>query len=280
MSRKNGARKTQPGAPGRTEPNEPGGRLLAAICPPPAGCPAFHQLTAFSSQWQARTERICPRSEVVMQQHAARRKDWAAWQVKEEELCDEIRELSSQVQAEQQERDQAVGRETILEQELRAERRRRIDLEAQITLADTWKAEAAAADRAARLANSNSALAAATESEAAREWKRQAAEARRAEAKASAAQHRAELAAQNARKELNRHLEEREQQFQQRVQQARASEAEVLAEAWRMSGELRSELDAVRTSDRSDRPSEGSSARQALQDLRELRQRYTDMLGP
>ena len=28
---------------------------------------------------------------------------------------------------------------------------------------------------------------------------------------------------------------------------ARASEAEVLAEAWRMSGELRSELDAVRS---------------------------------
>ncbi len=41
---------------------------------------------------------------------------------------------------EQQERDQAVGREVILEQELRAERRRRIDMEAQVTLADSWKA--------------------------------------------------------------------------------------------------------------------------------------------
>lgn len=219
-------------------------------------------------------------SEVVMQQHAARRKDWAAWQAKEEELCDEIRDLGEQLRAEQQEHDQVMGRETILEQELRAERRRRIDLEAQLTLADTWKAEAQAADRAARLANSNSALAAKTESEAAREWKRQAAEARKAEAKASAGQQRAELAAQNARKELHRHLEEREQHFQQRVQQARASEAEVLAEAWRMSGELRSELDAVRSSDRPESELQEGSARQALQDLRELRQRYTDMLGP
>ena len=38
------------------------------------------------------------------------------------------------------ERDQAMGREVLLEQELRAERRRRIDLEAQATLADSWKA--------------------------------------------------------------------------------------------------------------------------------------------
>lgn len=46
----------------------------------------------------------------------------------------------SKVATEQQERDQAVGREVILEQELRAERRRRIDMEAQVTLADSWKA--------------------------------------------------------------------------------------------------------------------------------------------
>lgn len=46
----------------------------------------------------------------------------------------------SKVATEQQERDQAIGREVILEQELRAERRRRIDMEAQVTLADSWKA--------------------------------------------------------------------------------------------------------------------------------------------
>ena len=78
--------------------------------------------------------------------------------------------------------------------------------------------------------------------------------------------------------DLNSHLEEREQQFGQRVQMARASEAEVLAEAWRMSGELRSELDAVRSGEAAP-ASQDSSARQALQDLRELRQRYNDMLG-
>lgn len=78
--------------------------------------------------------------------------------------------------------------------------------------------------------------------------------------------------------DLNSHLEEREQQFGQRVQMARASEVEVLAEAWRMSGELRSELDAVRSGEAAP-PSQDSSARQALQDLRELRQRYNDMLG-
>lgn len=64
------------------------------------------------------------------------------------------------------------------------------------------QAEAAAADRAARMSSSNAALAASAESEAAREWKRQAAEARRAEAKAMASQQRAEVAAQNARKEI------------------------------------------------------------------------------
>ena len=63
------------------------------------------------------------------------------------------------------------------------------------------EAEAAAADRAARMSSSNAALAASAESEAAREWKRQAAEARRAEAKAMAGQQRAELAAQQARKD-------------------------------------------------------------------------------
>ena len=36
-------------------------------------------------------------SEVVMQQHAARKKDWKTWQGKEEELNDEIRELRRQV---------------------------------------------------------------------------------------------------------------------------------------------------------------------------------------
>ena len=93
-----------------------------------------------------------------------------------------------------------------------------------------------------------------------------------------AGQHRAELAAQQARKELNSHLEEREQQFSQRVKMARASEAEVLAEAWRMSGELRSELDEIRSAGAQGQSSD-SRARQALQDLRELRQRYNDMLG-
>ena len=78
------------------------------------------------------------RSEVVMQQHAARRKDWAAWQAKEEELCDEIRDLGEQLRAEQQEHDQVMGRETILEQELRAERRRRIDLEARPRQVPGW----------------------------------------------------------------------------------------------------------------------------------------------
>lgn len=79
-------------------------------------------------------------SEVVMQQHAARKKDWTSWQAKEDELNDEIRSLRHEMHAEQQERDQAMGREVLLEQELRAERRRRIDLEAQVTLADSWKA--------------------------------------------------------------------------------------------------------------------------------------------
>ncbi len=60
---------------------------------------------------------------------------------------------------------------------------------------------------------------------------------------------------------------------------ARASEAEVLAEAWRMSGELRSELDAVRSGEAAVPQGNDSSARRALQDLRELRQRYNDMLG-
>lgn len=78
--------------------------------------------------------------------------------------------------------------------------------------------------------------------------------------------------------ELNSRLEEREHQFSQRVQMARASEAEVLAEAWRMSGELRSELDAVRSGEAVPQGND-SSARRALQDLRELRQRYNDMLG-
>eukprot|EP00931_Biecheleriopsis_adriatica_P066282 TRINITY_DN40679_c0_g1_i1.p1 TRINITY_DN40679_c0_g1~~TRINITY_DN40679_c0_g1_i1.p1 ORF type:complete len:263 (+),score=67.21 TRINITY_DN40679_c0_g1_i1:175-963(+) len=218
-------------------------------------------------------------SEVVMQQHTARRKDWAAWHAREEKLAEEVRDLRQEVFSEQQAREEALGREAILEQELRAERRRRIDLEAKVTLADTWKTEALAADRAAKITSANAALQASVESEAAREWKRQAIEYRQAEAKCAAKQHQAEVAAQQARQALTRHVDEQKE----KDQTIKLQESEVLTEAWRVSGELRSELHTVaRQSPYGGSTGEvlqnGSAARQALHDLREVRLRYTSLL--
>eukprot|EP00930_Biecheleria_cincta_P046767 TRINITY_DN32302_c0_g1_i1.p1 TRINITY_DN32302_c0_g1~~TRINITY_DN32302_c0_g1_i1.p1 ORF type:complete len:163 (-),score=44.85 TRINITY_DN32302_c0_g1_i1:281-769(-) len=120
-------------------------------------------------------------SEVVMQQHAARRQDWSNFQATEQLLSEQVQSLRQKFESELKERDEAVGREVIMEQELRAERRRRIELEAKITLVGTWKEEALAADRALRTTSTNTIMQVNAESEAAREWKRQAAEARRGE---------------------------------------------------------------------------------------------------
>mmetsp|Transcript_44839 Transcript_44839/g.90421 ORF Transcript_44839/g.90421 Transcript_44839/m.90421 type:complete len:257 (-) Transcript_44839:115-885(-) len=221
-------------------------------------------------------------SEVVIQQHEARYEDWAQWRARESELLEEVRALQQQVQTLAQEQDG----QAVLDQELRAERRRRIDAEARLTGAEVWRTEAAAADRAARAASSHSISVQGAESNEAREWKRQATMARSAEASAIASEKRAEDTAYRAQQELARHLREAEGRVTQSERRAQASEAMALGEAWEITGELRSELDACcRGANRwgagsPPRPDgQFTTARHALQELRGVRERYNQLLA-
>eukprot|EP00933_Yihiella_yeosuensis_P030167 TRINITY_DN23831_c0_g1_i2.p1 TRINITY_DN23831_c0_g1~~TRINITY_DN23831_c0_g1_i2.p1 ORF type:complete len:138 (+),score=21.93 TRINITY_DN23831_c0_g1_i2:196-609(+) len=125
-----------------------------------------------------------------------------------------------------------------------------------------------------------------------REFKRQAEATRRSEAQLAVDMQRAEISAQRARQELNVYLSDVNTHARERSHQARTNEAEVFAEAWKMSGELRSELNEMHSKpSRQKAPGVDesaaagsnaaggiSSARQALEDLRKVRQRYSAIL--
>merc|ERR1712087_676831 len=121
-----------------------------------------------------------------------------------------------------------------------------------------WKTEAIAADRAARAASSHAAVAQGAEAVQAREWKAQLDAARRAEAQSMASETRAEQSARRARQELTRAMKDSEDNLANAERRAQANEAQVLGQAWQISGELRSELDAFRYAD--SRPPAGAPA--------------------
>jgi len=124
-----------------------------------------------------------------------------------------------------------------------------------------------------------------------REWQRNAERFRVGEERAANAERMAEDSLRRARQELgrrNRDLEKRTAEVELR---AEASEAEALATAYRLSGELRSELDTVRgatggfnggrdqyyNAPRSPAP-QVSQARRALEDIRGVRDRVDGLL--
>lgn len=221
-------------------------------------------------------------SEVVIQQHEARREDFTEWHARESELLAEVHALQQSVQTLAREQDGQAA----FDEELRAERRRRIDAEARLTGAEVWRTEAAAAGRAARAATSHAFSAQGDELSEAREWKHRAALARNAEAAAIAGEKRAEDNVLRARQEVARQVREAEGRASETERRAQATEAAALSEAWEITGELRSELDACsRGASRWGAGSPGrqegqfTTARHALQELRGVRERYNQLLA-
>merc|ERR1711920_703443 len=99
----------------------------------------------------------------------------------------------------------------------------------------------------------------------------------RAEAQSAASEVRAEQSARRARQELTRAMKDSEDNLANAERRAQANEAQVLGQAWQISGELRSELDAFRYAD--SRSPAGSSApsgqigdaKEALRELQKVR---------
>merc|ERR1719408_1028705 len=181
--------------------------------------------------------------QVVMQQHTARREDWAHFHAREAALLDEVAELRRFAE----DRDSLRWYEAKLMEELRLERRKRIDLEARLTGADRWRTEAIAAGRMARNAEVNMSFGQEAELAEAREWHRNAERFRAGEERAMAAERVAEDSLRRARQEIGRKNRELEKRTAEVELRAEASEAGALATAYRLSGELRGELDSVRT---------------------------------
>lgn len=225
--------------------------------------------------------------QVVMQQHTARREDWSHFHSREASLLDEVGELRRFAE----DRDSLRWYEAKIMEELRLERRKRIDLEARLTGADRWRTEAISAGRMARNAEVNMSFGQEAELAEAREWQRNAERFRSGEERAMASERLAEDSLRRARQELgrrNRDLEKRTAEVELR---AEASEAEALATAYRLSGELRSELDSVRGAAAvrgmggapgqyagSPAP-QVSQARRALEDIRGVRERVDGLLS-
>lgn len=231
-------------------------------------------------------------SEVIVQQHQARQKELAQWQAEREGLLEEVADQQHSLALVREEQAESCRAEVKLEQELKAERRRRIDVEARLLSAELWRNEAHAADRAARAVQSRMSAAAGAEAEEAREWKRRAEALKRREEQLLKGEAQAQQRAREAQQELQSHLREAERRMAEHEVRLRTSEAEVLSEGWKMSGELRAELDACArqgggqaqraTPKVAPGPKESSDrggARKALQELRELRQRYASLLS-
>jgi len=228
--------------------------------------------------------------QVVMQQHTARREDWSHFHSREASLLDEVGELRRFAE----DRDSLRWYEAKIMEELRVERRKRIDLEARLTGADRWRTEAISAGRMARNAEVNMSFGQEAELAEAREWQRNAERFRSGEERAMAGERLAEDSLRRARQELgkrNRDLEKRTAEVELR---AEASEAEALATAYRLSGELRGELDSVRGASRviqtGGAPAtyagggqaavpQVSQARRALEDIRGVRERVDGLLS-
>lgn len=225
--------------------------------------------------------------QVVMQQHTARREDWSHFHSREATLLDELGELRRFAE----DRDSLRWYEAKLMEELRLERRKRIDLEARLTGADRWRTEAISAGKMARNAEVNMTFSQEAELAEAREWQRNAERFRNGEERALAEARLSEDSLRRARQELGRKNRELEKRTAEVELRAEAGEAEALATAYRLSGELRGELDSVRsatgvrgaggaTAQYASSPQpQVSQARRALEDIRNVRERVDGLLS-
>lgn len=165
-------------------------------------------------------------SELVAEQHAARQDDWSEFRAWEASLVQEVLEGRCR---KAEEPEQLRKLEARLEGELRAERRRRIGLEAQLTVAEQRQKEGAGARQSSQrvaqeLREVNRQLEMAWEGEA---------EALVGEERAMAGMQRVELSA--------------ETRYAGNEYQLQTRQAEVLGVAWELSDELQAELDAYRS---------------------------------
>lgn len=239
-------------------------------------------------------KRYCKRlSQVVMQQHTARREDWAHFHARENQLLEEVGELRRFAE----DRDSLRWYEAKIMEELRLERRKRIDLEARLTGADRWRTEAIAAGRMARNAEVTMSFGQEAELAEAREWQRNAERFRAAEERAVASERFAEDSLKRSRQELGRSMRDLEKRAAEVELRAEASEAQTLSEGWRLAGELKGELDAMKGAAAQGYRGGGpkapalesvpvspvtgrvTSARRALEDIRGVRDRLDGVLS-
>lgn len=239
-------------------------------------------------------KRYCQRlSQVVMQQHTARREDWAHFHSREQQLLEEVGELRKFAE----DRDSLRWYEAKIMEELRLERRKRIDLEARLTGADRWRTEAIAAGRMARNAEVTMSFSQEAELAEAREWQRNAERFRAAEERAVASERFAEDSLRRSRQELGRSMRDLEKRAAECELRAEAGEAEALSTGWRLAGELKGEIDAMKGAAaqgyRGGNPPAAdlrpvspapttervTSARRALEDIRGVRDRLDGVLG-
>eukprot|EP00927_Polykrikos_kofoidii_P051717 TRINITY_DN45501_c0_g1_i1.p1 TRINITY_DN45501_c0_g1~~TRINITY_DN45501_c0_g1_i1.p1 ORF type:complete len:429 (+),score=53.83 TRINITY_DN45501_c0_g1_i1:141-1427(+) len=217
-------------------------------------------------------------SKVVTQLHGARRDDWEEWQGREQKLLEEIIALQ-QLAADRQ---YLCTEEIRLDQELQAERRHRIDAESRLT-SENRNSYQIQADNASR-----SNMAFQTEAAECRALHRKVSEAKHAEQRAETAERHAEARYLRVKQELGREADTARKNAAENELRLRASEAQALSKAWKLSGELRDELTAWEEfrgngggiSPRGVRTGvHPGAAQQALQDIRGVKSRVNDLLG-
>mmetsp|Transcript_21794 Transcript_21794/g.49619 ORF Transcript_21794/g.49619 Transcript_21794/m.49619 type:complete len:330 (-) Transcript_21794:3-992(-) len=185
-------------------------------------------------------------AEVVSRQQLARREDMLTWRDREQALISEVAAAEREARRACEERDRYRIVEVRMAEELKAERRGRIRLEAQLVGSDRWRAEAEACDRATRAARGQVAFAHEAEAAEAREWKLAVHRAREGEARALTMERSERDAVLRARQELIKSQRAMERGAAETELRAEAGEAQALSAAWRLTGELRSELDDLR----------------------------------
>eukprot|EP00929_Paragymnodinium_shiwhaense_P102751 TRINITY_DN65977_c0_g1_i1.p1 TRINITY_DN65977_c0_g1~~TRINITY_DN65977_c0_g1_i1.p1 ORF type:complete len:404 (-),score=116.33 TRINITY_DN65977_c0_g1_i1:831-2042(-) len=208
-------------------------------------------------------------SEVVMQLHASRREDWSEWRARENALLEEVVSLQRLAN----DRQKLSVEEVRIEEELRRERRKRIDAETKLTLQDRYRQEAVEADRLARGNTTQAAISYEAEANECRVFRRQAGKALQAEQRAVAMARLAEEQAGQVQEELVRQLHEVHWRAKQSETRTHAAEAAALGEAWRCAGELRGEMQAWETHQRG-----GRAGREALDELQGIRRRVDELL--
>uniref|UniRef100_A0A7S1AAW4 Uncharacterized protein n=1 Tax=Noctiluca scintillans TaxID=2966 RepID=A0A7S1AAW4_NOCSC len=179
---------------------------------------------AFASELDMQRRQIDKLSEVVMELHSARQDDWASWRSRESSLVDEARVAL-------EDRDFCWLAEVQIADDLRNERRRRIDAQAELSAVEQ-RAEKEPSMEA--------------EAMEMRKWRLIGERALDREERVLAGERAADDERRRAENKFARSRQEFAHHVAETEVRVEAREAEALSEAWRLSSELRTEIEARR----------------------------------